>query len=67
MNDAFQKFSEYKNNELKNRNIASIFNQNEVSSDFERFTNCLQDATAFIGELSFTKKHGKQRWLQLNS
>ncbi len=67
MNDAFQKFSEYKNNELIHQNISSIFNQNKSGSDIEKFANSIKEAAAFTGELSFSKKQGKQRWLQVNA
>lgn len=67
MNDAFQKFSEYKNNELILQKIDTVFNQNRSASDIDRFVNCINEASPFIGELSFTKKQGKQRWLQINA
>jgi PAS domain S-box-containing protein len=67
MNDAFQKFSEFKNNELIHQKIDTVFNQNRSASDIDRFVNCINEASPFIGELSFTKKQGKQRWLQINA
>ena len=67
MNDSFQKFSEYKNNELLKQNIGTVFNQTKSASDIERFVNCINEAAPFTGELSFTKKQGKERWLQINA
>lgn len=67
INDSFLRFSEFKNNELNQQKIDSIFNQDISGSDIDRFKTSIKESIAFTGELSFTKKHGKQRWLQVNA
>ncbi len=67
MNDAFKHFSEFGNDELTHQKIDYLFNQQMTDCDIERFIKCKEEASAFTGELCFIKKHGKQRWLQVNA